>query len=155
MWVKLARTGANVNSIRQAFLLVFTGILLVLLTACGTSGIAPNNQVVQRGLALGLEQTQQQLSKQLGLDVKGFEIKRVEITQQEPLKIQNLPAYHLKGTYDLTMQLPKRRLSQQHNPFDIYLQRQKEGKTWRLAIPKVADNDTQPVWFTYLIDHSS
>lgn len=143
------------NSIRQAFLLVFTGILLVLLTACGTSGIAPSSQVVQRGLALGLEQTEQQLSKQLGLDVKGFEIKRVEITQQEPLEIQNLPAYHVKGTYDLTMQLPKRRLSQQHNSFDIYLQRQKEGKTWRLAIQKAADNDTQPVWFSYLIDHSS
>jgi hypothetical protein len=135
--------------------LVLIGILLVLLTACSTSGIAPSNQVVQRGLALQLAQTEQQLSKQLGLDVKGFEIKRVEVTQREPLEIQNLPAYHVKGRYDMTMQLPKRRLSQQHNPFDIYLQRQKEGKTWRLAIPKATDNDTQTTWFTYLIDHSS
>lgn len=126
--------------------------LLVLLSACGASGMSPSNQVVQRGLALQLKQTQQQLSKQLNLDVKEFEIKRVKITQLSPLEIQNLPAYHVKGRYDMTMQLPKRRLSQQHNSFDIYLQRQKEGKTWRLAIPKAADNDTQTTWFTYLIE---
>lgn len=131
--------------------LVLTGILLVLLSACGTSGMTPNNQLVQKGLALQLEQTQQQLSQKLGLNVKGFEIKRVKITQQEPLEIQDLPAYHLKGTYNLTMRLPKRRVTQQQNPFDIYLQRQKEGKTWRLAQPKFTDSDTQPTWFTYLI----
>lgn len=123
--------------------------LLVLLSACST-GITPSNQVVQRGLALQLKQTQQQLSKQLGLDVKDFEIKRVKITQLSPLEIQNLPANHVQGTYDITIGLPKRRVTQ-HNSFDIYLQRQKEGKTWRLAIPKVTGDDNQLVWFTYLI----
>lgn len=131
--------------------LVLTGILLVLLTACGTSGITPSSQVVQKGLAFQLEQTQQQLSQKLGLNVKAFEIRRLKITQQEPLEIQDLPAYHLQGTYDLIMQLPKRQVTQQQNPFDLYLQRQKEGKTWRLAQPKFTDNDTQPTWFTYLI----
>lgn len=124
--------------------------LLVLLSAC-SAGITPSNQVLQRGLALQLKQTQQQLSEQLGLDVKDFEIKRVKITQLYPLEIQNLPANHVQGTYDITIQLPKRRVTQ-HNSFDIYLQRQKEGKTWRLAIPKAADNDTQTTWFTYLIE---
>lgn len=123
--------------------------LLVLLSACST-GITPSNQVVQRGLALQLKQTQQQLSKQLGLDVKDFEIKRVKITQHSPLEIQNLPANHVQGTYDIIIQLPKRRVTQ-HNSFDIYLQRQKEGKTWRLALPKVTGDDNQLVWFTYLI----
>lgn len=123
--------------------------LLVLLSAC-SAGITPSNQVLQRGLALQLKQTQQQLSEQLGLDVKDFEIKRVKITQLYPLEIQNLPANHVQGTYDITIQLPKRRVTQ-HNSFDIYLQRQKEGKTWRLAIPKVTGDDNQLVWFTYLI----
>lgn len=131
--------------------LVLTGILLVLLSACGTSGIILNNQLVQKGLALQLQQTQQHLSQKLGLNVKEFEIKRLKITQQEPLEIQNLPAYHFKGTYDLTLQLPKRQVTQQQNPFDLYLQRQKEGKTWRLALPKFTGNDPQPTWFTYLI----
>lgn len=128
--------------------LVLIGILLVLLSACG-SGMEPSSEVVEKGLALRLEQTQQQLSQQ-GLNVKKFEIKRLKITQQEPLVIQDLPAYHVKGTYDLTMQLP-RRVTQQQNRFDIYLQRQKEGKTWRLALPKFTGNDTQPTWFTYLL----
>lgn len=123
--------------------------LLVLLSACSTR-ITPSNQVLQRGLALQLKQTQQQLSKQLGLDVKDFEIKRVKITQLSPLEIQNLPANHVQGTYDITIHLPKRRVTQ-HNSFDIYLQRQKEGKTWRLAIPQVTGDDNQLVWFTYLI----
>lgn len=122
--------------------------LLVLLSACST-GILPSNQVVQRGLALQLKQTQQQLSKQLNLDVKEFEIKRVKITQLSPLEIQNLPAYHVQGTYDITTQLARQ--VTQHNSFDIYLQRQKEGKTWRLALPKLTGDDNQPVWFTYLI----
>ena len=130
--------------------LVLIGILLVLLSACSTSGMSPSNQVVQRGLALQLKQTQQQLSKQLNLDVNEFEIKRVKITQLSPLEIQNLPAYHVQGTYDITIQLVRQ--IKQHNSFDIYLQRQKEGKTWRLALPKVTGNDNQPIWFTYLIE---
>lgn len=137
---------------QKAIVRVLTVMLLVLLSACGTNTIEPSSQIVQRGLALQLEQTQQQLSQQLGLDTKGFKIKRVEITQQEPFRIQNLPAYHIRGTYDLTMQLPTRQVNQQHNPFEIYLQRQKEGKTWRLALPKFSGNDTKPAWFTYLID---
>lgn len=121
--------------------------LLVLLSAC-SSGITPSNKLVQRGLALQLKQTQQQLNKQLGLDVKEFEIKRVKVTQLSPLEIQNLPAYHVQGTYDITMQLARQ--IKQHNSFDIYLQRQKEGKTWRLALP-IKGDDNQLVWSTYLI----
>lgn len=130
--------------------LMLTGILLVLLTACGTSSIEPSNKLVQLALELQLEQTQQQLSEKLGLNIKGFEINHLAIAQKEPLVIQNLPTYHIQGTYDLTMKLPKRQITPQHNPFDIYLQRQQEGKTWRLAVPKYTGND-QPTWFTYLI----
>lgn len=131
--------------------LVLTAILLGLLTACGTAGLEPNSQLVQRAIALQLEQTQQQLSQQLGLDFKGFEINRVAITQQEPLVIQDLPAYHVRGSYDLTLKLPRRRVTQQQNPFDVYIQRQKEGKTWRLALPQSTGKDTAPAWRTYLL----
>jgi len=40
-----------------------TAILLALLTACGTVGLEPSSQLVQRAIALQLEQTQQ-LSQQ-------------------------------------------------------------------------------------------
>lgn len=129
--------------------LIFTAIVLVLLTACGNIGLEPSSRLVQRAIALQVEQTQQQLSQQLGLNVFGFEINRVAVTKQEPLMIQNLAAYHVQGTYNVTLKLP-RRVTQQ-NPFDIYLQRQKEGKTWRLALPQSTGNDPKLTWVTYLI----
>jgi hypothetical protein len=131
--------------------LILTAILLVLLTACGTVGLEPSSQLVQRALRLQLEQTQQQLSQQLSLNFKGFEISQLVINQQEPLVVQDLPAYHVRGTYDLTLKLPRRRVTQPQNPFDIYLQRQKEGKTWRLALPQSSSKDNNLTWRTYLI----
>ena len=126
--------------------LVLSMILLGLLTACGTSRLEPNSQLVQRAIALKFEQTQQQ-----DVDFKGFEVNRVAITQQEPLVIQDLPAYYVRGTYNLTVKLPKRQVSQQQNPFEVYLQRQKEGKTWRLALPQSTGKDIASDWLTYSI----
>lgn len=135
--------------------LVLTVILLGLLTACGTVGLEPSSQLVQRALALQLSQTQQHLSQQLHasgrLQPPSFKINRVVITQQEPLVIQNLPAYHVQGTYDLTLKLPRRQVNQQQNPFEVYLQSQKEGKTWRLAIPQSSGKEVGILWRTYLI----
>jgi len=37
--------------------LILTAILLVLLTACGTVGLEPSSQLVQRAITLQLEQT--------------------------------------------------------------------------------------------------
>lgn len=135
---------------------ILTAILLALLTACGTVGLEPSSQLVQRAIALQLEQTQQQLSQQPRKSGRThlpprFEINRAVITKQEPLVIQNLPAYHVQGTYDFTLKLPQRQVNQQQNPFDIYLQRQKEGKTWRLALPQSTGKGSKPVWLTYLI----
>ncbi len=135
--------------------LILIAILLALLSACGTVGLEPSSKLVQRAIALQLEQTQQQLSQQRReserTQIPSFEINRAVITKQEPLVIQNLPAYHVQGTYDFTLKLPRRQVNQQHSLFDIYLQRQQEGKTWRLALPQFTGKDSKPVWFTYLI----
>ena len=134
--------------------LILTAILLGLLTACGTGGLEPSSQMVQRALvklneviALELSQTPQHLSPQ----VPSFEINQLVITQKKPQVIQDLPAYRVRGTYNLTVKLPKRRVTQQQNPFDIYLERQKEGKTWRLALPQ-STSESDPIWRTYLIE---
>ncbi len=120
-------------------------LLFVLLTAC-SDGMQPSDKLVQQAIALQLEQTQQQLSKQLGVDFQGLKVEHVTIEQREPLEIQSLPAYRVRGTYDLTLKLP-RTLTQRQNSFDVYLQRQQEGKTWRLLIPQ-KDPST---WLSYLI----
>lgn len=139
------------NKIRPIFWLLLIGILLALLTACGTPGIEPNRQLVQRALTLQLAQTQQQLSQQLQLSTPSFKIKRLAITEKHPFDIGNLPAYRVLGTYDLNIQLPGRRVSQQQSPFEVYLQRQKEGKTWRLAVPQSYSEEGRLTWSTYLI----
>ncbi|PPS43595.1 hypothetical protein B1A85_11775 [Chroococcidiopsis sp. TS-821] len=125
--------------------LIAIALLFVLLTAC-SDGMQPSDKLVQQAIALQLEQTQQQLSKQLGVDFQGLKVEHVTIAQREPLEIQSLPAYRVRGTYDLTLKLP-RTLTQRQNSFDVYLQRQQEGKTWRLLIPQ-KDPST---WLSYLI----
>ncbi len=131
--------------------LIISLILLGLLTACTTSVLAPTSRLVEKAIAFELEQTQQQLSQQLDLDFQGFEIHRLSITQEQPLTIQNLPTYRVRGTYELTFKLPKRRLTQPQKPFEVYLQLQKEGKTWRLLVPEASGKDSKPVWHSYFI----
>ncbi len=138
-------------------------VLVLLLTACSGAGTEPNREIAQRAIALQTRQLQQQLQQ----EVSELNISQVEITQKQPLIIDKLAGYRIQGTYDFTIKrklrrgnlpasrfaskLPKQRLSKQKNPFDIYLQRQKEGKTWRLALPKRAKNGVV-TWLTYAID---
>jgi hypothetical protein len=120
--------------------LVLIPIFFLLLTACGTStpslGLTPNKQIVQKALLVQISQTQQQLTQNLQASPPKFEITQLVFQQLEPLFIGNLPAYHFRGTYNIEIELPKQKVTQKKNKFDIYLQRQKEGKTWRLAIPQ-------------------
>lgn len=130
-------------------------VFLLALTTYGTNtpslGFAPSKQLVEKAIALQVSQTQQQLTQQLHSSSPKFEIIQVKLKQLEPLFIDNLPAYHFRGTYSLKFELSQEQVIQQNNPFDIYLQRQKEGKTWRLAIRKTIGQGTPPIWRTYLI----
>ena len=119
-------------------------ILVLVLLLNGCSGVEPNKEIVENAIALQTQLLQQQL-QQISKPV----ISHVNITQTATLSIDKLTGYRINGTYDL--KLPKQRLSQKKNPFDIYLQRQKEGKAWRLALPKVAKNGVF-TWLTYAIN---
>lgn len=122
-------------------------ILVVLLTACGLSIGAPNHQLVERAIVQQLRQTQAELNQQLRLNVQPTDltIKRVVIAEQTLMTIKDLKAFQVRGTYNVTTRLPKRQITEQQNPFEVYLQRQKEGKTWRLARLKADDNGA-PGW---------
>ncbi|MEB3147768.1 MAG: hypothetical protein VKL60_01950 [Sphaerospermopsis sp.] len=123
--------------------------ILILLTACSSIALQPTYELVEKAIAIQLEQTQQQLTQKLDLDFQKFEIKQVVITQEEPLTIEYLPAYHVQGTYDLTVKLPKKQITQPQKPFDIYLQIQREGKSWRLLLPEKTNNDKPSIWHSY------
>lgn len=130
---------------------VFTAILLLSLTACGGNSLLPTSELVQKAIALQLEQTQEQLSQKLDLDFRGFDIKRLSITQEQPLTIQNLLSYKIQGTYELVLKLPKRSLTEPQKSFEVYLQLQRERKTWRLLLPSKGSQDTPAIWRSYLI----
>jgi len=126
-----------------------------MLSSCGTNtptlGLAPTKQLVQKAIAFQVSQTQQQLTQQLQSPSSQFDITQVKLKQIEPFFIENLATYRVLGTYSLTIELPKQRVTQQKNLFDIYLQRQQEGKTWRLAVPQAIEHGKPSSWRTYLI----
>ncbi|HIK03420.1 MAG TPA: hypothetical protein IGS40_01695 [Trichormus sp. M33_DOE_039] len=130
---------------------VLTAVLLMLLVGCGNIGLLPTSELVQKAIALQLEQTQQQLNQQLDLKFQGFKIQHLKIRQEQSLTIENLPAFRVKGDYDLVFQLPKRQLKKLQQPFEVYLQIQQEGKTWRLLLPSKDSPNGQTVWRSYLI----
>lgn len=148
-------------SVKSPLKIILTLILVGLLSGCNIQfslgGFQPNRAIVQRALDLELNLTKTELREHLrqhnlALNKKpDYEINRVVILNEEPVVIQDLIAYHIRGTYNLTFKSPDGRITDRGNPFDIYLQLQKEAKSWRLAKQKSSGKNDQPVWATYLI----
>lgn len=140
-----------VKAIANIILIV---IFSLTLTACGTNtpalGQAPSKQLVKKAIALQVNQTQQQFTQQLQSSPAKLEITKVSFKQLEPIFLGGLPTYHFLGTYNIKIGLPEQE-TQQKNSFDVYIQRQKEGKTWRLLIPENNDKKANSTWRTYLI----
>jgi hypothetical protein len=147
-----------VRQLIQRIAIGFWASLLVMgLTACSPADQALGGDVVQQAIAMQVWQTQQALSQQLKLvppEPEQIAIRHVVVTAKSPLKIEKLPAYKLQGTYDFTLTLPKRRVSQRDNAFEIYIQSQPEGKTWRLA-QRDRDEDGNEQWVTQMIERPS
>jgi hypothetical protein len=124
-------------------------VLAVLVTACSGVGKGPTRQLVEQAIALQLSQTQQMLGKQLKLSPvdSTIAVQHVTVTAQTPLVIDSLPAFRIQGTYDFRVKLPTHEVSEHQNPFEVYLQRQAEGKTWRTARLET-DEAGAPVWIT-------
>jgi len=108
--------------------------------------------MVEKAIALQLDITKQLLQQKVDLDFQGFEINHLRIKKQKAVNYQKLPTYHIQGTYDLTFKVPDKKVSQPQNPFDIYLQLQKEGKTWRLIFPEISGKENKTVWRSYLVN---
>jgi hypothetical protein len=132
-------------------------VLVVFLAACQATEapleFAPDGKIVERAIALQLGRTQARLSEQLKATLPKLEIKQIQVKTLEPIVISELPAYHLQGTYNVTLTLPRQTVTQKKNEFEIYLQRQSEGKTWRLLQREVKDGQAgETQWSSYLIE---
>jgi hypothetical protein len=129
-------------------------VLILLLVGCSSltppRELAPGGEVIKKAIALSLVKTQSTLAEQLRTAAPEVKISSIKIEQLEPRYIAHLAAYHLQGTYNLKLQFGERTVNQKANPFDLYLQRQAEGKTWRL-LQKDRDNEDEehPRWFSY------
>ena len=135
------------------------GLLVIffsfLLTACQSSAVplefAPDGQIVQQAIALQLEQRLTPLSEQLKTAKPQLNINNINVQKIDPVTIADLPSYHLTGTYNLKLILPRQEIKQTKNKFDVYLQRQAEGKTWRLLSKDNKTSDQESIWKSYLI----
>lgn len=105
-----------------------------------------------QALTLQVQQTQAQLTQQLRLREAATEIQitQVKIQQRSPLTIDDLPGYRVQGTYTFKLALPSHTIVRRNNPYDLYLQRQSEGKTWRLARWQT-DEVGDAFWVTQLV----
>ncbi|MDJ0701856.1 MAG: hypothetical protein QNJ46_01130 [Leptolyngbyaceae cyanobacterium MO_188.B28] len=132
------------------------GILLAIcLSACGLVGGGPPKAVVESAIALQFSQTQQEISQLLtpkGNRKSTFTVSQVKVNRQTPMAIQNAPAYRVEGTFHLKLNLRTRRVSDQTTPFEVYLQPQPDGQTWRLARPLANQKDDESGWTTYPIE---
>jgi len=139
-------------------------LLLTVLTACGGNtppkGLAPGREIVKHAIARQLTLTENRLTTQLNNPSEtDFEIQNLDIQSLNPLYIADLATYKISGTYRLKLNLPRQDITQDRNEFQVYLQRQVEGKTWRLLIPETtsasADQDNQKdkatAWASYLV----
>lgn len=117
---------------------VVLALIALGLFACGGPSFTPSDRIVKKAIAFKLEATQDQIAQQLGSTAASpiVTVDRVNIRQQQPLQILELPTYRVQGTYEASLKQGKRRVVQPDTPFDIYLQRQPEGKTWRLVFPQ-------------------
>jgi hypothetical protein len=140
--------------IKRSGQLILAVLLIFLLSACGSvppRELAPNGDLVKRAIALQLSQTEQRISEHLTASAPELEIFGISVQQLEPIYIAKLAAYHLQGSYNLKIKLPNQKKTQKNNSFDIYLQRQIEGKTWRLLRKETEEDEKQSYWTSYLI----
>jgi len=124
-------------------------VLIGLLVACSGTGGSPSQALVKKAIALQLHLTQEQLKSPLHLERSPqLEVKGIQVTNSDRLRDQKLPTFHIQGTYNLNIQLSEQTLKQRQNPFEVYVQQQIEGETWRLLRP----TEEGTGWLSYQID---
>ena len=134
---------------------LFCLILIALLAGCSGGkpplSLAPTGEWVKKAIALQVRQSQENLSANLKAANPDVKISGISIKAIEPLYMAHLATYHITGSYNLELDLPNQKVTQKGNVFDIFLQRQKEGKTWRWLKREALNSGEDPLWTSYLV----
>lgn len=134
-------------------------LISLTLSGCSSVGITPTPTLVQQALTIQIKAIHQELNLQSDFAnyPQSFKITRVAIAHLEPIMINDLQGFKVRGTYDLRVRFRHRSLTERQNQFLIYLQRQAQGKIWRLARLENQTNskgsNNKPRWSTVLIPH--
>lgn len=110
---------------------------------------APNPSIIEKALRFKLEYQQDSLSRQLRQKKPEFTLTQINVTKIEPIIKFNLPTYHLEGTYKIKLAKNNHKKRLINNTFNLDLQRQSTGKTWRILIKTKQKKSTQ--YSSYLI----
>ncbi|BAQ62851.1 Slr0243 protein [Geminocystis sp. NIES-3708] len=112
--------------------------ILVLCTGCENSQppleFAPNPPIIEKAIIFKLQRQHQYLSEQLQIKAPKLHVTKINIEKIEPTMINNLPTYHLEGTYKLDFKQNRGKNRIINNSFNLDLQRQPKGYTWRILI---------------------
>ncbi|MGB2927196.1 MAG: hypothetical protein WBB82_17990 [Limnothrix sp.] len=109
--------------------------LLIALVGCTSTSapieFAPEGDIIQQTILTKLNAHHRNLSKTIAASPPQLQLKNISVEKIDSFFLNRLPIYHLQGFYDLNLAFANQQQERRHNAFDIYLQRQKEGKTWR------------------------
>ena len=119
----------------RAIAIVFLLIAIVaLFGGCSLFNTFPDSDTFERAIALQSRLTHEPLRQALQAEPLPQDIRQVSVRSHQKLKIRGLQAFRFRGTYERIVELAPGRTISRQQPFDLYLQRQKEGKTWRLFV---------------------
>lgn len=140
----------------RRLLSILAALFLFFLSACGSTAppteFAPPGEIVRKALLLQFRHTSDRLSRSLKAEPPKITVDGINVKSLEPVYVGDLAAYHLRGDYDLALSSPRQKTTRQHNDFDLYLQRQIEGKSWRLLERTGYAENSGTQWRSYLID---
>ena len=121
--------------IKRMYMTLCCGLLLLLMTGCqkgqAPREFAPDGTVIEQAMKMELRQYYRGLSQTLAAPPPDLDLKNIQVNQLDSFFLKGLPVYHVQGTYDLELTLPTQTETRKRNHFDLHLQRQTEGKTWR------------------------
>ncbi len=126
-----------------------TVLLMIAVVSCDR--LNPNADLpLEMALLRQAQFGQEQLIGQLRFNQAPIlHVRHIRVQSRRDLLIQDFPSYAVCGVYDLEIEFPRRTLTRQRQPFEIFLQPQSEGTTWRLA--RFDDTVNPPQWKTYLL----
>jgi hypothetical protein len=128
-------TNSLTHSLVQIFRVGLVVLVLITLLGCQNGQapreFAPSGAIIQRAMELKLTAYYKDLSQTIAAPTPMVEVKNIYVKQLDSFFLHQLPVYHVAGTYDVAIAFNHRIETRPRNTFDLYLQRQREGKTWR------------------------